>query len=102
MHIPVNKGGCSLTLESQGYKTEGMLLKCVALDFRVSQAETFELYCHNWLFAAVWKAEDTGSQFGAMHNLDASSVSSNIPWNPALPAGNLLITHAFFMKSEAD
>lgn len=23
------------------------------------------------VFAAVWKAEDTASQFGAMHNLDA-------------------------------
>lgn len=67
-------------------------------DVRITQLKL--LGCNATFF--FFLCEDMGSQFGAMHNLDASSVSSNIPWNPKLPAECLLLAHAYFMKSEAD
>lgn len=68
----------------------------------LSEFHSLKLLGHDCVFAAAEKAEDTGGQFGAVHNLDASSVSSNIPWKPKLPTELLLVAHAYFMKSEAD
>lgn len=72
----------------------------MALDF---QSFSVKLKGCNAMVAFLLQCtKDTGSQFGATHNLDASSVSSNIPWIPKFPAECLLVTHAYFMKSEAD
>lgn len=60
----------------------------------ITEFQSLKLFgCNAMMFSFLQQQQqqcgglkDTGSQFGSMHNLDASSVSSNIPWKPKLPA----------------